>query len=151
MSGFIGQYVHGNEPSPHIIYFYTMLGQPWKTADHVRQVLNTLYDDTPDGLCGNEDVGQMSAWYILSALGIYQVEPAGGRYYFGSPIIDGATLRVADGTFKITVKNNSDRNRYIQSIRLNGKRHRKPYIDYADLAGGGTLQITMGSKPTRWW
>ncbi|MBR5728276.1 MAG: GH92 family glycosyl hydrolase [Muribaculaceae bacterium] len=151
MTGLIGQYVHGNEPSHHIIYFYTMLGQPWKTADRVRQVLNTLYDDTPEGLSGNEDVGQMSAWYILSALGFYQVEPAGGRYYFGSPIIDGATLRVADGTFKIMVKNNSDRNRYIQSIRLNGKRYRKPYINHADLAHGGTLQITMGSKPKRWW
>ena len=151
MSGFIGQYVHGNEPSHHIIYFYTMLGQPWKAADRVRQVLATLYHDAPDGLCGNEDVGQMSAWYILSALGFYQVEPAGGRYYFGSPIVDGATLRVAGGTFKIQVKNNSDRNRYIQSIKLNGKPHRKPYIDHADIARGGTLQITMGSKPTRWW
>lgn len=151
MTGLIGQYVHGNEPSHHIIYFYTMLGQPWKTADRVRQVLNTLYDDTPEGLSGNEDVGQMSAWYILSALGFYQVEPAGGRYYFGSPIIDGATLRVAGGTFKITVKNNSDRNRYIQSIRLNGKHYRKPYINHADLACGGTLQITMGSKPKCWW
>ena len=151
MTGLIGQYVHGNEPSHHIIYFYTMLGQPWKTADRVRQVLNTLYDDTPEGLSGNEDVGQMSAWYILSALGFYQVEPAGGRYYFGSPIIDGATLRVAGGTFKITVKNNSDRNRYIQSIRLNGKRYRKPYINHTDLAHGGTLEITMGSKPKRWW
>ena len=151
MSGFIGQYVHGNEPSHHILYFYTMMGQPWKTADRVRQVLNSLYDDTPDGLSGNEDVGQMSAWYILSALGFYQVEPAGGRYYFGSPIIDDATLRVAGGTFKIQVKNNSDRNRYIQSIRLNGKRHRKPYIDHADIAHGGILQITMGSKPKKWW
>jgi len=114
-------------------------------------VLTTLYHDAPDGLCGNEDVGQMSAWYILSALGFYQVEPAGGRYYFGSPIVDGATLRVAGGTFKIQVKNNSDRNRYIQSIKLNGKPHRKPYIDHADIARGGTLELQMGSKPTRWW
>ncbi len=151
MTGLIGQYVHGNEPSHHIIYFYTMLGQPWKTADRVRQVLNTLYDDTPEGLSGNEDVGQMSAWYILSALGFYQVEPAGGRYYFGSPIIDDATLSVVGGTFKIMVKNNSDRNRYIHSIRLNGKRYRKPYISHADLARGGALEITMGSKPKRWW
>ena len=128
-----------------------MLGQPWKAADRVREVLNTLYNDTPDGLCGNEDVGQMAAWYILSALGFYQVEPAGGRYYFGSPIIDGATLRVAGGTFKITVKNNSDGNRYIQQIKLNGKPHRKPYIDYTDITHGGTLQITMGKKPARWW
>lgn len=151
ISGMIGQYAHGNEPSHHILYFYTMLGQPWKTADRVRQVLNTLYDDTPDGLSGNEDVGQMSAWYILSALGFYQVEPAGGRYYLGSPIVDGATLRVASGTFDIVVKNNSDRNRYIQRVTLNGKHHRKPYLDHADIARGGTLIITMGCKPKRWW
>ena len=151
MSGFIGQYVHGNEPSHHILYFYTMLGQPWKTADRVRQVLTTLYDDTTEGLCGNEDVGQMSAWYILSALGFYQVEPAGGRYYFGSPLLDKATVRVAGGTLTINARNNSAKNRYIQRITLNGKAYKKPYIDHADIAAGGTLEYTMGSRPTKWW
>ena len=97
ISGFIGQYAHGNEPSHHILYFHTMLGQPWETADKVRYVLDSLYHDAPDGLSGNEDVGQMSAWYILSSLGFYQVEPAGGRYYFGSPLFDEASLP-ADGT-----------------------------------------------------
>ncbi|MBR6282719.1 MAG: GH92 family glycosyl hydrolase [Muribaculaceae bacterium] len=151
MSGFIGQYVHGNEPSHHIIYFYTMLGQPWKTADRVREVLTTLYDDTTEGLCGNEDVGQMSAWYILSALGFYQVEPAGGRYYFGSPLVNSATVRVAGGTLTITAKNNSPANRYIQRIKFNGKPLTQPYIDHAALAAGGTLEYTMGSKPVKWW
>lgn len=152
MTGFIGQYVHGNEPSHHILYLYTMLGQPWKTADRVRQVLTTLYDDTPEGLCGNEDVGQMSAWYVLSALGFYQVEPAGGRYYFGSPLVDDATLRVSGGTFRIRVKNNSTRNRYIASVKLNGKPHRNPYIDYTDIVRGGTLSIEMTDNPgCRWW
>ncbi|MBR1803299.1 MAG: GH92 family glycosyl hydrolase [Muribaculaceae bacterium] len=151
MSGFIGQYVHGNEPSHHIIYFYTMLDQPWKTADRVREVLTTLYHDTPDGLCGNEDVGQMSAWYILSAMGFYQVEPAGGHYYFGSPLLDKATVRVAGGTLTITAKNNSAKNRYIQRIALNGKPYKKPFIDHADIAAGGTLEYTMGSRPTKWW
>ena len=151
MSGFIGQYVHGNEPSHHILYFYTMLGQPWKTADRVRQVLTTLYDDTTEGLCGNEDVGQMSAWYILSALGFYQVEPAGGRYYFGSPLVNSATVRVAGGTLTITAKGNSSKNRYIQGIKFNGKPLRQPYIDHAQLTAGGTLKYTMGSKPTKWW
>ena len=151
MSGFIGQYVHGNEPSHHILYFYTMLGQPWKTADRVRQVLTTLYDDTTEGLCGNEDVGQMSAWYILSALGFYQVEPAGGRYYFGSPLVNSATVRVAGGTLTITAKGNSSKNRYIQGIKFNGKPLRQPYIDHAQLTAGGTLEYTMGSKPTKWW
>lgn len=151
MSGFIGQYVHGNEPSHHIIYFYTMLDQPWKAADRIRQVLTTLYDDTTEGLCGNEDVGQMSAWYILSALGFYQVEPAGGRYFFGSPLVSSATVRVAGGTLTITARNNSARNRYIQSIKLNGKPLKQPYINHADLAAGGKLEYTMGSKPVKWW
>ena len=94
ISGLIGQYAHGNEPSHHVAYLYTLTGQPSKTADRVRQILTTLYHDRPDGICGNEDVGQMSAWYVLSALGMYQVEPAGGRYVFGSPLVEGAVLRV---------------------------------------------------------
>ena len=151
MSGFIGQYVHGNEPSHHIIYFYTMLEQPWKTADRVREVLTTLYNDTPEGLCGNEDVGQMSAWYILSALGFYQVEPAGGRYYFGTPLFERATVKVAGGKFDIIAKGNSPSNRYIQSIKLNGKPYKKLYIDHADVAAGGTLEFKMGKRPAKWW
>ncbi|MBQ0115584.1 MAG: GH92 family glycosyl hydrolase [Bacteroidales bacterium] len=146
MTGFIGQYVHGNEPSHHIIYLYTILGQPWKTAERVRQVLTTLYNDTPDGLCGNEDVGQMSAWYILSSLGFYQVEPAGGRYYFGSPIIDNATIKVPNGQFKIIAHNNNNRNIYIKSIKLNGRRYSKNYIDYVDIMKGGTLEFFMSNK-----
>ena len=151
MSGFIGQYVHGNEPSHHILYFYTMLGQPWKTADRVREVMTTLYGDTPDGLCGNEDVGQMSAWYILSSLGFYQVEPAGGRYFFGSPTVDRAEVRVTGGTFTIIAKNNSKKNRYIQHVKLNGKPYKKAYLDYADIMKGGTLEYTMGAKPAKWY
>ena len=151
MSGFIGQYVHGNEPSHHIIYFYTMLEEPWKTADRVREVLTTLYNDTYEGLCGNEDVGQMSAWYIMSAFGFYPVEPAGGRYFFGSPLLDRATLKVAGGEFVISAKNNSATNRYIQSIKLNGKPYHKPYIDHASIAAGGILEYTMGTRPVKWW
>ena len=151
MSGFIGQYVHGNEPSHHILYFYTMLDEPWKTADRVREVLTTLYSDTYEGLCGNEDVGQMSAWYIMSSFGFYPVEPAGGRYYFGSPLLDKATLQVAGGEFTIIAKNNSSKNKYIQSIKLNGKPYRKSYIDHASIAAGGTLEYTMGSRPVKWW
>ncbi len=151
ISGLIGQYAHGNEPSHHILYFYTMLGEPWKTADKVREVLSTLYHDTPDGLSGNEDVGQMSAWYILSSLGFYQVEPAGGRYWFGSPLLDEVELKVKNGIFKIKTLNNSMENKYIQSIKLNGLEYSKPYIDFKDIETGGNLVIAMGNEAKLWY
>ena len=143
ISGLIGQYAHGNEPSHHITYFYTLAGQPHKTADRVRQVLTELYGATEDGLCGNEDVGAMSAWYILSALGFYQVEPAGGRYFFGSPLVDKAVLQVRDGEFTIEVHNNSPENKYIQEVRLNGQPLQQNWIDFEDIARGGKLEIFM--------
>lgn len=151
ISGLIGQYAHGNEPSHHILYLYTMAGQPWKTADKVREVLETLYSDRPDGLSGNEDVGQMSAWYVMSALGFYQVEPASGRYWFGSPLVDRADIRVEGGTFTIKALDNSRENRYIQSILLNGKAYTKGYIGHKDIAAGGELVIQMGSEPKIWY
>lgn len=150
ISGLVGQYAHGNEPSHHTAYLYTLLGQPWKTADRVRQILSELYHDRPDGLCGNEDVGQMSAWYVLSALGMYQVEPAGGRYVLGSPAVDGATVRVAGGELRIEVRNNSPENRYIQAVTLNGRPCREYYLDHADIAAGGTLVFQMGPEPGDW-
>ena len=151
ISGLIGQYAHGNEPSHHILYLYTMLGQPWKTADRVREVLSTMYSSKPDGLCGNEDVGQMSAWYILSALGFYEVEPASGRYWFGSPIIDKAKIKAEEGIFTIIAENNSPDNKYIQSITLNGKPYDKGYIEHHDICAGGKLVIKMGSEPELWY
>ena len=150
ISGLIGQYAHGNEPSHHITYIYTMIGQPWKCAEKVRRILGELYHDRPEGLCGNEDVGQMSAWYVLSALGMYQAEPAGGRYFFGSPAVDGATLRVRGGEFRITAADNSPENIYIQRITLNGEAYRKYYIDYAEIAAGGELRFEMGPEPADW-
>ena len=155
ISGLIGQYAHGNEPSHHILYFYTMAGQPWKTAEKVREVLKTLYSTSPDGLSGNEDVGQMSAWYILSALGFYQVEPGSDRYWFGSPLIDCAEIctgRDKDGaeiTFRITAENNSPENIYIQSITLNGKEYKKRYIEHKDIVRGGDLILKMGPEPAK--
>ena len=151
ISGLIGQYAHGNEPSHHILYFYAMAGQPWKTADKVREVLSTLYSAEPDGLSGNEDVGQMSSWYILSALGFYEVEPASGRYWFGSPVFDKAEIAVDGGTFTITTEGNSDKNRYIQSITLNGKAYTKGYLEHKDIAAGGELVIKMGAEPKVWY
>ncbi len=152
ISGLIGQYAHGNEPSHHILYIYPYIGQSWKTADKVRQVMSELYHDQPAGLSGNEDVGQMSAWYVLSALGFYQVEPAGGKYIFGSPVINEATVKVKDGkTFRIVAKDNSVANKYIQSVTLNGKDYDKFYIDFKDIEAGGTLEFVMGDKPSETW
>ena len=150
ISGLIGQYAHGNEPSHHIVYLYDYAGQPWKTASRVREVLNTMYHDNVDGLSGNEDVGQMSAWYILSSLGFYQVEPAGGRYVFGSPLFDEATMNVGKGrTFRIIAHNNSKENMYIQSVKLNGMPYTRSYIDFKDIVRGGKLEFMMGSKPSK--
>lgn len=152
ISGLIGQYAHGNEPSHHILYMYSYIGQPWKGADLIREVLDVMYNDQPAGLSGNEDVGQMSAWYVLSALGLYQVEPAGGKYIFGSPIVNEASIRVKDGNiFRIIAKNNSAENKYIQSVTLNGKEYDKYYINYKDIEAGGTLEFVMGSEPSETW
>ena len=139
ISGMIGQYAHGNEPSHHILYLYAMLGRPERTSELVHHVLNTLYDDTPDGLCGNEDVGQMSAWYMLASLGLYQVEPASRRYWISHPLFERATLKVPGGTFTIECpicpSNANPRPR----ILLNGAPHSMPYISYEDIVKGGTL------------
>lgn len=143
ISGMIGQYAHGNEPSHHTIYLYSMLGQPRKTARLVREVLEGQYSDKPNGLSGNEDMGQMSAWYIMSALGFYQVEPAGGRYWFGSPIVERAEIEVEGGTFTIETVNNSKKNIYIKSVTLNGKPYTLPYIEHSDIARGGRLVFEM--------
>jgi hypothetical protein len=147
ISGLIGQYAHGNEPSHHILYMYNYVGQHDKTAEKVRKVLKTMYHNDFDGLSGNEDVGQMSAWYILSSLGIYQVEPAGGRYMFGSPLFDKAVVNVGQGkTFTIIAHNNSAKNVYVQQIKLNGHPYKKLYIDYKDIVSGGTLEFFMTDK-----
>ncbi len=151
ISGLIGQYAHGNEPSHHVLYLYAMAGRPEKTADMVRETLATMYSTAPDGLSGNEDVGQMSSWYILSSLGFYQVEPGSGRYWFGTPLFDKAEINVEGGKFTILANNNSERNRYIQSVSLNGKVYEKGYLDHKDIAAGGELIIEMGAEPKLWY
>ena len=151
VSGLIGQYAHGNEPSHHIIYMYNYVGQPWKASRLVRRVLREQYRNDPDGLSGNEDVGQMSAWYVLSSIGLYQEEPAGGKYIIGSPLFSEATINVGDGkTFTVNAVNNSDANIYVQNATLNGKPYDKSYIDYRDIIAGGTLTLTMGPTPSQW-
>ena len=151
ISGLIGQYAHGNEPSHHVLYLYTMLGEPWKTADRVHEVLSTLYHDRPDGLSGNEDVGQMSAWYVLSAMGFYEVEPAGGRYWFGAPYFERMQIAVPGGTFSVEAKNFAPENRYVQAVRLNGQPYDKPYISHEAVMQGGVLEFEMGPEPACWY
>jgi predicted alpha-1,2-mannosidase len=149
ISGLIGNYAQGNEPGHHIIYLYAYAGQPWKTANWVRQIAKEFYTDKNDGLCGNEDVGQMSAWYILSVLGFYSVNPSNGAYVFGSPLINSATLSL-QGNKKMNIKviNNSEKNKYIQRITLNGKPHTRAFITHKELLRGGSLNIYMGDKPS---
>lgn len=151
ISGLIGQYAHGNEPSHHTVYLYTLVGQPWKTADRIKEILHTMYTDQPDGLSGNEDVGQMSAWYILSSFGFYQVEPAGGKFVFGYPNFDKVEMTVPAGKFVIERENKGQQNNYIQGIVLNGTEYKKPWIEYADIMKGGELKFLMGDEPVVWY
>ena len=150
ISGLIGMYAHGNEPSHATTYLYAYAGQQWKTAEKVRQVLREMYRDQPDGISGNEDCGQMSAWYILSALGFYPVSPSSGAYVLGSPAVDKATIRLPRGqTFVIDVQNNGPQNLYIQSATLNGQPYPNSYLLHRDIVAGGTLRLTMGPRPNR--
>ena len=151
ISGLIGQYVHGNEPSHHIIYFYTMLGQPWKAADRLYEVMETMYSTEVDGLSGNEDVGQMSAWYIMTTLGFYPVEPAAGTYVFGVPMVDAATIKVAGGEFRMVREGYSEQNRYVQSVVLNGEALDRNYITHDEIVAGGELKFVMGSEKRAWY
>ncbi|GGB00784.1 GH92 family glycosyl hydrolase [Mucilaginibacter rubeus] len=152
VSGLIGQYAHGNEPSHPMSYYYAYSGKPWKTAEKVRFILDDFYTDKPDGIIGNEDVGQMSAWYVLSAVGFYPVNPANGLYVFGSPVVNEATLQLqGNKKFHVVVKNNGPKNKYIQAMTLNGANYTKTYIKHTDVMQGGELVITMGDKPGTVW
>ena len=152
ISGLIGQYAHGNEPSHHIAYMYNYLQKPWKTAYRVRDIMNKFYTSKPDGLIGNEDCGQMSAWYVFSALGFYPVNPASGEYVIGSPMVDQSIILVQNGkTFRVNTINNSGKNVYIQSALLNGKPYTKTFITHQDIMNGGVLELTMGNKPSKTW
>ena len=152
ISGLIGQYAHGNEPGHHTIYLYALAGQPWKCAEKARYILDNMYNDCPNGLQGNEDCGQMSAWYIFSALGFYPVAPTGGDYILGSPLFKKADIALPGGkTFEIVAVNNSSENKYIQSVKLNGKPYAKVYISHQDIMQGGILELTMGNAPKKYW
>jgi predicted alpha-1,2-mannosidase len=148
LTGLIGQYAHGNEPSHHIAYLYAYTGQQWKTAEKVRYIMKNFYPDNPDGVIGNEDCGQMSAWYIFSSIGFYPVFPASEEYVIGSPVINKATIQTTSGKpFIVEAINNSAENIYVQRIMLNGKSYTKCYIRHRDIMKGGVLKIVMGNKP----
>ena len=152
ISGLIGQYAHGNEPSHHIAYMYDYAGQPWKTQKLVNQILTTLYDTTVNGICGDEDTGQMSAWYVFSSMGFYPMNPPSQKYDIGSPLFDEVKLRLGNGKiFTVSTKNLTNQNIYIQSAKINGEPLKHPYIEYDDIKAGGKLEFVMGDKPNKEW
>lgn len=151
-TGMIGQYAHGNEPSHHVAYLYNKVGKPWKTQQYVSQIMHTLYTNTPAGLCGNEDCGQMSAWYVLGAMGFYPVNPVSQTYEIGSPLFPKMSVSVPGGkTFTVIAHNVSPENCYIQSIKLNGQPYDKSYITHSQILEGATLEMEMGSQPGAKW
>lgn len=150
VSGLIGQYAHGNEPSHHIAFMYSYVGAPWKTQERVRQIVKSMYHANPDGYAGNEDCGQMSAWLVWNVAGLYPVNPASSQYVFGSPLIDELTMKLPnEKQMKIKVKNNSESNIYIRKVKLNGKRYSKSFINHTTLLNGGLLKLKMGDKPNK--
>ena len=151
-TGMIGQYAHGNEPGHHVIYLYNRVKQPWKTQQYAAQVIHTLYKNTPDGICGNEDCGQMSSWYVFSAMGFYPVDPISGQYEIGSPIFPEVKMYLANGkTFVVRAENVSDENIYIQSVTVNGQPYNKSYITHEMIMQGDTIHFVMGNKPGPVW
>ncbi|HBS88344.1 MAG: hypothetical protein A2W91_17495 [Bacteroidetes bacterium GWF2_38_335] len=150
ITGLIGQYAHGNEPSHHMAYLFNYINQPWKTQKIVKQIMNDLYTDKPDGLCGNEDCGQMSSWLVFSAMGFYPVVPGSDYYVIGSPLFDKATISLENGKqFVVVADGLSDDNIYIQSAMLNGKKYSHSYISHKDIVDGGTLTLIMGNSPSK--
>ncbi len=150
VAGLVGMYAHGNEPSHHIAYLYCYAGQPWKTQAMVRRLLETMYRNEPDGMAGNEDCGQMSAWFVLSALGFYPVDPVSGQYVLGTPLFDSATIEISPGKkLEITAKRPSASDQYTQTVTLNGKPHAKTWFHHADIVNGGTIVFELASVPNK--
>lgn len=151
-TGMIGQYAHGNEPSHHVAYLFNKVHQPWKTQKYVSRIMNELYHNTPSGLCGNEDCGQMSAWYIFSAMGFYPVNPVSGEYEIGTPLFEKAEMKLSNGkTFSIKANNLSKENIYIQSVKVNGKPYNKSFITHEIISSGANVEFEMGNKPESCW
>ena len=152
IAGMIGQYIHGNEPSHHLAYLYNFAGQPWRTQERLKQIVDTQYKPTPDGLVGNDDLGQMSAWLFFTSLGFYPVAPASNEYVIGRPFVEQATLNLPDGKhFRITAQNLSEKNRYVASVLLNGKPLTRSFIRHEEIMAGGELHFVMGAAPNKTW
>jgi predicted alpha-1,2-mannosidase len=148
----MGQYAHNNQPLHHVPYLYNYAGQPWKTQERVRRIMAELYGPDPAGLCGDEDTGQMSAWYVFSALGFYPVCPGQPIYVIGSPLFEKATIRLDNGKkFVVESINNSEKNLYIQTATLNGKEYNKTWLKHSDILKGGNLVFIMGPEPNKKW
>jgi predicted alpha-1,2-mannosidase len=148
--GLMGNYVHGNEPSHHVAYLYAWTSQPWKTQSRVREIMDRMYKNKPDGLCGNDDCGQMSAWYVFSAMGFYPVCPGSDQYVLGSPNAEQITLNLENNhTFVIKANNFSPKNVYVNSVKLNGKPHRSPFMSHDEIMNGGELLFEMSPKPVK--
>lgn len=151
ITGLIGQYAHGNEPSHHMAYLYNYIQKPWKTQERVHEILTTMYQNAPDGISGNEDCGQMSAWYVLSSLGFYPVTPASNQYAIGIPLFDKATINLENGNqFTITAENLNEENKYIASAKMDGSAHPYSYLKHLDIMDGGDLTFEMSNSPSRW-
>lgn len=151
-TGMIGQYAHGNEPSHHVIYLYNKVGQPWKTQQYLSQVMNELYLNTPAGLCGNEDCGQMSAWYVMSAMGFYPIDPVSGKYEIGTPLFSEVKMHLANGkVFTVLAPNVSKENIYIQSVKVDGRPYDKSYFTHQQIMTGATVEFEMGNRPGKVW
>ena len=151
VTGMIGQYAHGNEQSHHVAYMYNYAGVPWKTQQMVRRVMEEKYTNTPEGICGNDDAGQTSSWYVFSALGFYPVNPAQAIYIIGSPLFDEAKIHLGEKAFVVKAINNSASNKYIQSAKLNGQPFTRSWISHKDIVNGGTLEFVMGNEPNKLW
>ena len=150
ISGFIGQYAHGNEPSHHIAYLFNYVDQPYKTQFYVNKILTELYQNTPDGLCGNEDCGQMSAWYLFSAMGFYPVCPGTDQYVLGAPYLPYMKVNLENGkSIVIKADKVSDKNRYVKSVKINGEPYKKAYITHDMLMNGCEIEFEMSSKPNK--
>jgi predicted alpha-1,2-mannosidase len=150
ISGMIGQYAQGNEPNHHVPYLYAYAGEQWKGANLVHQAMTKYYTNEPAGLCGNDDVGQMSAWYVFSSMGIYPANPIDGKYVFGSPLMKEASINLPNGkTFRIKVKNYGKNNIYINRVTLNGKNHQNSFITHNNIINGGELVFEMSAKPNK--
>jgi len=148
IAGLVGQYAHGNEPSHHIAYLYVYAGQPWKTQARVRSLLETMYSDKPDGLQGNEDVGQMSAWYVLSSLGFYPVDAVSGNYILGSPLFDRAVVELGNGRqLTIEAQRTDPSHVYVQRFWLNGKLQQRAWFHHSEISDGASLRLEMGAEP----